>query len=254
MICTPWNRPKGDRQPKAARRGGEAESKGPGQIEESPSRHHPARLLRGGADRVRPRPPLRATRDPVLRRGAVLFSRSQTLFGNARAERNSVSQGGGVGGGAGLGRGDTPAWGTGGRWRNSVSVAGGRAAARGSGSPRAAGRRSLAGGARSQSAPLTLGPRGKSGTGAGTTLSLEAGELIRRLLSHVLPPGLHKVRYFGWLHPNARRRFLKVQTLLAVPLRLTPHPLPEPPAHLRCPHCGKFTLQLVGRLPRARAP
>jgi len=70
----------------------------------------------------------------------------------------------------------------------------------------------------------------------------------------VLPPGLHKVRYFGWLHPNAKRRLLKVQTLLAVPLRLTPQALPEPPAHLRCPHCGKFTLQLVGRLPRARAP
>jgi hypothetical protein len=94
----------------------------------------------------------------------------------------------------------------------------------------------------------------ESRTGAPKTLSLDALEFIRRLLSHVLPPGLHKVRYFGWLHPNAKRRFLKVQTLLAVPLRLTPQALPEPPAHLRCPHCGKFTLQLVGRLPRARAP
>ena len=91
-----------------------------------------------------------------------------------------------------------------------------------------------------------------SGTGASRQMTLEAPEFIRRLLSHVLPPGLHKVRYFGWLHPNARRRFLKVQTLLAVPLRLTQHALPDPPAHLRCPHCGEFTLQPVGRLPRVK--
>ena len=91
-----------------------------------------------------------------------------------------------------------------------------------------------------------------SGTGASRQMTLEAPEFIRRILSHVLPPGLHKVRYFGWLHPNARRRFMKVQTLLAVPLRLTQHALPDPPAHLRCPHCGEFTLQPVGRLPRVK--
>ena len=94
----------------------------------------------------------------------------------------------------------------------------------------------------------------ESGTGARKQLTLGALEFLRRILSHVLPEGLHKVRYFGWLHPNARRRFLRVQTLLAVPILLT-HPAPaDPPLHLRCPQCGAFALQIVARLPRARAP
>jgi hypothetical protein len=50
-------------------------------------------------------------------------------------------------------------------------------------------------------------------------------QFLRRVLSHVLPDGLHKVRYFGWLHPKARKRLSQVQTLLAVPILLT-HPPP----------------------------
>ena len=84
------------------------------------------------------------------------------------------------------------------------------------------------------------------------TLTREAPEFIRRLLSHVLPPGLHKVRYGAcpersrrrWLHSNARRRFLQVQTLLAVPLIFAQPTPSDPPAHLRCPHCGKFAARL----------
>jgi hypothetical protein len=94
----------------------------------------------------------------------------------------------------------------------------------------------------------------EAGTGARRELTLEPGEFLRRLLSHVLPPGLHRVRYFGWLHPNARRRLLRVQTLLAVPLRLSVPAPPAPAFHLRCPRCHAFALRLVTRFPRARAP
>ena len=73
----------------------------------------------------------------------------------------------------------------------------------------------------------------ENGTGTRKTLTLDALEFLRRVLSHVLPTGLHKVRYFGWLHPNARRRLAKVQTLLAVPLDLrTPARRPTRPSHL----------------------
>jgi hypothetical protein len=93
-----------------------------------------------------------------------------------------------------------------------------------------------------------------SATGERRKLTLEPMEFLRRVLSHVLPDGLHKVRYFGWLHQKARKRLSQVQTLLAVPILLTHPTPPEPPLHLRCPHCRAFALQIVGRLPRPRPP
>ena len=85
--------------------------------------------------------------------------------------------------------------------------------------------------------------------------TLSAAEFLRRYLQHVLPPGQHRVRYFGWLHPARQARRLLVETLLAVPIIVTAPP-PEPPQwHLRCPHCAAFALVRVGTLPRqARAP
>lgn len=44
-----------------------------------------------------------------------------------------------------------------------------------------------------------------------------ATEFRRRYLQHVPPPGLHRGRYFGWMHPTAKKRRLLVETLLAVP-------------------------------------
>jgi len=84
--------------------------------------------------------------------------------------------------------------------------------------------------------------------------TLGAAEFLRRYLQHVLPPGQHRVRYFGWMHPAAKARRLLVETLLAVPIVITA-PLVQPQWHLRCPHCERFTLTRVGSLPRqARAP
>jgi hypothetical protein len=59
---------------------------------------------------------------------------------------------------------------------------------------------------------------------------------------------------FGWLHPKATKRLSKVRTLLAVPILLTHPTPPEPPLQLRCPHCGKHALEIIGRLPRCRPP
>lgn len=82
---------------------------------------------------------------------------------------------------------------------------------------------------------------------------LPAAEFLRRYLQHVLPPGQHRVRYFGWMHPAAKRRRLIVETLVAAVIVVRPA-LPEPPWHLRCPHCERFTLVAVARLMPARAP
>ena len=84
--------------------------------------------------------------------------------------------------------------------------------------------------------------------------TLAAAEFLRRYLQHVPPPGQHRVRYFGWMHPAAKRRRMKVETLLAKPIVVA-----APPEavqwHLRCPHCERFSLVRVGSLPRqARGP
>jgi hypothetical protein len=85
--------------------------------------------------------------------------------------------------------------------------------------------------------------------------TVSAAEFLRRYLQHVPPPGQHRVRYFGWLHPSAKARFLTVQTLLAVPIIVTAAVPPAPQWHLRCPHCAAFALVSIGTLLRqARAP
>jgi Putative transposase len=67
------------------------------------------------------------------------------------------------------------------------------------------------------------------------------------------PAGFHKVRYYGWLHPRARKRLLLVQTLLSLPLILCKDSRGDlaPPSHLRCPNCGNLTLAVIAWLKRA---
>ena len=88
-----------------------------------------------------------------------------------------------------------------------------------------------------------------NGSATDELCTLPAHAFLRRVLLHVLPKGLHKIRYFGWLHGRAKKRFLRLQTLLAVALRLDQLP-PRPPLH--CPHCGAASLVRIARLPRMR--
>jgi hypothetical protein len=84
--------------------------------------------------------------------------------------------------------------------------------------------------------------------------TLSAAEFLRRYLQHVLPPGQHRVRYFGWMHPAAKARRMLVETALAMSIVIAPLPV-QPQWHLRCAHCGAFTLVRVASLARrARAP
>lgn len=85
--------------------------------------------------------------------------------------------------------------------------------------------------------------------------TLAAAEFLRRYLQHVPPPGAHRVRYFGWLHPAAKRRLMLVENLLKKPIIVAAPPPEAVQWHLRCPHCLRFSLVRVGALPRqARAP
>ena len=90
-----------------------------------------------------------------------------------------------------------------------------------------------------------------SSTGKHCELTLTAAEFLRRYLQHILPSGQHRVRYFGWMHPSAKKRRALVETLLEAVIVVRSKADMPPPWHLRCPHCEHFTLVRIGTLARA---
>jgi hypothetical protein len=95
------------------------------------------------------------------------------------------------------------------------------------------------------------------------TCRLSGHEFMRRFLQHVLPKGLHKVRYFGLWHPSKRAKAAQARLLLQLEQKQTSQPVAQPaePADLKepgrnktmpqlrpCPHCHKGHLHCVGRL------
>jgi hypothetical protein len=86
------------------------------------------------------------------------------------------------------------------------------------------------------------------------TCSLLPDDFIRRFLQHALPAGTHRVRYFGWMHPAAKKRRLVVETLIGALIVIHPKPEPSPDWKRLCPHCGNFSLVVVAKLPRPRGP
>jgi len=65
------------------------------------------------------------------------------------------------------------------------------------------------------------------------TCRIAGGEFMRRFLAHVLPKGLHKVRYFGLWHPSRRALARRARLLLARERRAEPPPDPAPSPDLR---------------------
>jgi len=92
------------------------------------------------------------------------------------------------------------------------------------------------------------------------TMSLQAGEFIRRFLIHVLPDGFHRIRYFGFLGNCHRARKLDLCREL---LRMAPATPTDPPADYRdryeiltgrtlrqCPHCLTGIMVVIGCIER----
>ena len=52
--------------------------------------------------------------------------------------------------------------------------------------------------------------------GCWQTCHLQGHEFMRRFLQHVLPSGLHKVRYFGLWHPSRRKQAAQARLLLSL--------------------------------------
>lgn len=91
------------------------------------------------------------------------------------------------------------------------------------------------------------------------TMTLPAAEFIRRFLQHVLPAGVHKVRYYGLWSPARRGLLRQVQLLLAdqTPPAAPPEQETAPagndtPPSRNCPCCGCGQLVRTGRICRQR--
>lgn len=95
----------------------------------------------------------------------------------------------------------------------------------------------------------------KAATPRWRTMTLPGDEFLRRFLQHVLPRGVHKVRYYGLWHPAARTGRQALQQRLAppnAPPTAADGATPTVERDHPCPACGHGTLRIVGRLPRAR--
>jgi hypothetical protein len=83
------------------------------------------------------------------------------------------------------------------------------------------------------------------------TKTLPGVEFISRYFRHVLPQGLRSVRYYGFCHPTAKAKRLRVQlhsgrTVDFAASDLSPSPVPTCSAPL-CPKCGR-AMRLIGSL------
>jgi hypothetical protein len=97
-------------------------------------------------------------------------------------------------------------------------------------------------------------------------MTLPAHEFIRRFLQHVLPKGMHKVRYYGLWNPANRHLLRRAQLLLGTcPLPEALHDEPNDPGDVTadgsieqqktCPQCQRGKLVLIEIVPRQpRAP
>ena len=87
----------------------------------------------------------------------------------------------------------------------------------------------------------------KVGSQRPRTLKLHASEFIRRFLTHVLPSGFMKIRYYGFLAPTSKLTLeqvhLRIQLASAFELIPPPSKIAIAPAPL-CRHCGG-TLRFV---------
>jgi hypothetical protein len=83
-------------------------------------------------------------------------------------------------------------------------------------------------------------------------LNLPGQEFVRSYLRHVLPKGLRSVRYYGFCHPAARAKRLRVQfhTGMAMVVGGQAGP-PKPTRAVCCPQCGQ-PMRLIFVLSRRR--
>jgi Putative transposase/Transposase zinc-binding domain len=89
------------------------------------------------------------------------------------------------------------------------------------------------------------------------TTVLDVMEFIRRFLQHVLPSGLMKVRYYGFMNPGSSVSLQKVATLIELAFGFyisLPKIIIEPLKPFNCSHCGGSLKYIASLLPVEPVP
>ena len=86
---------------------------------------------------------------------------------------------------------------------------------------------------------------------------MQANEFIRRFLQHVLPKGLMRIRYYGFLANRCRRRKRALIRAALACVNVTPTAAERDETSKRfgaypCPTCGQGMLRITGELPPRR--
>ena len=74
----------------------------------------------------------------------------------------------------------------------------------------------------------------ESRTGKTRFRTLQGEDFLWLVLQHVLPKGFHRLRDYGFLHGNAKKRLSLVQLVLRLVIELAS---PRPRPVFKCPHC-----------------
>ena len=91
-------------------------------------------------------------------------------------------------------------------------------------------------------------------SGASEVRQVSITEFLSRYLLHVLPPGLARIRYYGWWSSNNAAKRAEAQRLCGASSTASPtpaappNPPPEPPeasSRRRCPQCQQETVLLL---------
>jgi len=87
------------------------------------------------------------------------------------------------------------------------------------------------------------------------TMTLTGVEFLHRLSLHVLPEGFTKIRHYGLLGNNRRKRMLPLAREALKDSRwhvaiapVEAHPVRHVGEDIACPRCGAAELQCIGRL------
>lgn len=88
------------------------------------------------------------------------------------------------------------------------------------------------------------------------TMTVTGEEFLRRFLQHVLPKGMHRVRYYGLAHGANRHRLEQIRDQLTDGVEPTLPPPPTPTHEPKCPHCKGTVLTFFIEVPpqRGRPP
>lgn len=104
---------------------------------------------------------------------------------------------------------------------------------------------------------IVFSARGKKPGYPTRTITLENEEFIRRFLLHVLPPGFHKIRYYGFLNNRTKKKKLELifklqgfQKFKSRYIGMTMAELIEAVWHVNvhvCKECGCMNMKPLGR-------